>query len=269
MTATRAHPAGRRVAPKDLAWRVLRRALGEDDAGCLRRLLGARPGAGRPGAGELLEELAGATVLAEALDAQAHHGPEALATLRGRDRLLAYLGLDGVGRGRAMLLYAVARLLRPELVVETGCFTGWDSAVLLHAMERNGRGRLVSIDLPATEGRFSQLVPGSGLPPGASAGFLVPAAYRHRWTLVVDDVRAALPGLLASAGPVDLFYHDSDHSYDHMLWEFRAAWPHLAAGGVLVSDDISWNPALWDFARQVGRRPVIHRNTPNVGALPR
>jgi predicted O-methyltransferase YrrM len=267
--ATRLHPAGRRLAPKDLAWRVLRHTLGGDDASCLGRLLGARNSVDHPSPDELLDELVGATALAEALDTHAHLGPRTLAALRGHDRLLAYLGLDGIGRGRAVLLYAVTRLLRPEVVVETGCFTGWDSSLLLHALERNGRGRLYSIDLPAEEGRFSQVAPGSGLPAGASTGFLIPVAYRRRWTLIEDDARTALPDLLASTGPIDLFYHDSDHSYGHMLWEFSTAWPHLTAGGVLVSDDISWNPALWDFSRAVGRRPVIHRATPNLGALPR
>jgi predicted O-methyltransferase YrrM len=269
MIATRLHPAGIRLAPKDLGWRLLRHALGADDKSCLQRLVGLPEGSGRPHSDELLDELANATALVEALDAHANLGPTALAPLRGRDRLLAYLRLDDVGRGRAVLLYAVTRLLRPRVVIETGCFTGWDSAILLHALERNRQGRLYSIDLPATEGRFSQVAPGSGLRAGTPIGFLVPESYKHRWTLIVEDVRTALPELLTSTGEIDLFYHDSDHHYGHMLWEFSTAWPHLTAGGVLVSDDISWNTALWDFSRRVGRRPVIHRSTPNVGALSR
>jgi predicted O-methyltransferase YrrM len=268
MIATRLHPAGLRLTPKDVAWRVLRCALTGDDASCLRRLVGWGSDTDQPGPDELLEELADATALAETLDAHTHLGPPALASLRGRDRLLAYLSLDGSGRGRAVLLYVVTRLPRPMVVIETGCFTGWDSALLLHALERNQRGRLVSIDLPAKAGCFSQVIPGSSLPAEAPIGFLIPESDRLRWTLIVEDVRTALPDLLASTGQIDLFY-DSDHTHGHMLWEFSSAWPYLAPGGVLVSDDISWNLAFWDFSRRVGRRPVIHRNSPNVGALSR
>ena len=45
-----------------------------------------------------------------------------------------------------------------------------------------------------------------------------------------------------------MFYHDSDHSYRHMMFEFDQAKRKLAAGGVVLADDIGWNTSLWDFA---------------------
>ncbi len=38
--------------------------------------------------------------------------------------------------------------------------------------------------------------------------------------------------------PVDLFYHDSLHTYDHMFWEFGTALPYLSPRGLLASDDV-------------------------------
>jgi predicted O-methyltransferase YrrM len=48
-----------------------------------------------------------------------------------------------------------------------------------------------------------------------------------------------------------------------MLFEFRAAWPHLRAGGVLVSDDVFWNPAFLLFTR-LHRVPFRHIGTMGV-----
>jgi cephalosporin hydroxylase len=49
-----------------------------------------------------------------------------------------------------------------------------------------------------------------------------------------------------------MFFHDSDHTYNHMMFEFKEAKRKLVAGGLIVADDISWNASLWDFADQNG-----------------
>jgi hypothetical protein len=59
-----------------------------------------------------------------------------------------------------------------------------------------------------------------------------------------------LPKLLASIGEIDIFFHDSKHTYEHMFFEFEAAFQRLRLGGVLASDDISWNSAFFEFCRQ-------------------
>lgn len=229
-----------------LLWKV-RRHLGMGDLRCVQRLCGdkVREDVIR----ELLLELS----------------PSKEPLAHGHNGFLTHLDLKATGRGRGIFLYICVRLLRPSVVIETGCFTGSDTALLLLALERNENGHLVSIDLRAVEGRFSQF--GPGLPEGVPIGFLVPDSLKHRWTLIVGDVRDELLPVLKRFGEVDFFYHDSHHSYDHMMWEFTTAWPHLKPGGLLVSDDIAWNTAFRDFARGVGRRVVIHNRTPNVGAL--
>jgi predicted O-methyltransferase YrrM len=256
-----------RPAPKELAWKLLRHATGVGDVTCLRRLLPPQLGVDRQRIEELLEELLDSQELLDSLESNGRLRSSLPESLTGRDRLLAHVNLDGTGRGRALLLYAAVRLARPSVIIETGCFTGWDSAVLLQALQRNGHGQLYTIDLPAEEGRFSQVGPNSGLPADLPIGFLVPPAFKDRWTLIVGDVREELGTLLERLPTIDLFYHDSDHSYGHMLWELTSVWPHLAPGGLVIADDIAWSTAFWEFARRLGRYPVIHRKTPNVGAL--
>jgi cephalosporin hydroxylase len=58
-----------------------------------------------------------------------------------------------------------------------------------------------------------------------------------------------------------MFLHDSSHSYQHMLWEFRQFWPRLRDGGLLVSHDVQMNAAFPEFVtktyaheKKTGRR---------------
>ena len=49
-----------------------------------------------------------------------------------------------------------------------------------------------------------------------------------------------------------LFYHDSDHSHDHIIFELECALPHMNPHGVMVVDDAGWTSATWDFAETIG-----------------
>ena len=137
------------------------------------------------------------------------------------------------------VLYALVRLLRPQAVVETGVGSGVSSTYFLRAMEKNGQGQLYSIDLPLPDDRL--------LPPGKETGWLVPPSLAGRWELVLGDARGELPALLERLGEVDFFFHDSDHSYEHMVWEYTQAYPHIRAGGLLLSDETTSNRAWEEF----------------------
>jgi predicted O-methyltransferase YrrM len=90
------------------------------------------------------------------------------------------------------------------------------------------------------------------IPEGKTSGWIVPDAYRDRFEVWSGDAKALLPKMIDKVGSVDLFYHDSDHTYDHMMFEFREAKRVLKPGGLIVGDDISWNASVWDIADQYG-----------------
>ena len=52
---------------------------------------------------------------------------------------------------------------------------------------------------------------------------------------------------------IDIFFHDSLHTFEHMYFEYKTAWPHLSEAGILLSDDIYWSSAFHRFASEVGR----------------
>jgi predicted O-methyltransferase YrrM len=123
-------------------------------------------------------------------------------------------------------LYHLVRALRPRLVVETGVCYGASSAYILEALEANGKGRLYSIDLGNTNDE----------PPN---DFFVPSRLRSRWNLCLGDAKKLLPPLLTQLGEIDLFHHDSLHTYEHMMWEYETALGGLAPGGVISSHDVN------------------------------
>lgn len=248
----------RRGSVLPVAWKLRRRLGHRSDVGCMKALGVVLS---QPEIDDLLIELVEAPELAVAIgsDAAAKYWGTTVPTVR------EVLALDGHGRGRALFLYVLVRAVRPSVLIETGCFSGWDSTVLLTALQRNGHGSLTTIDLPPQAVSLGSEMP--SLKGGLEPGFLVPDELRSRWELRVADVREELPGLLRTIGEVDLFFHDSDHSYTHVLWELTSAWQYLGRSGVIVVDDVSWNTAVWEFARGVGAPVALRRGSPNIAAL--
>lgn len=143
------------------------------------------------------------------------------------------------------LVSATVRLQRPSTMVETGVARGFTTAVALTAMEELDQGRLYSVDLPALE--HEQRL---------TTGEVVPEHLHHRWELVLGPSRQVLRPLVERVAPIDLFLHDSDHTWASQIEEYRTVWPHLRPGGVIVADDI-YNDAFLTFAREVAVAPYL------------
>jgi predicted O-methyltransferase YrrM len=178
---------------------------------------------------------------------------------------LPYLGWTNASE----VLYSVVRVLKPTTVIETGVAAGLSSACILAALEKNGHGRLHSIDLPNAEKEYLPqlgVTPSALLPEGKAPGFLVPSTLRSRWTLHIGDTRKELPDIVRELNDVDMFLHDSEHTYDAMMFEYETVWPHLSPGGLILSDEVSWNDAFPDFCKRQGLNPVYFWGTGIGGA---
>lgn len=145
---------------------------------------------------------------------------------------------------RAPTLYVICRIMKPEIVVETGVADGFSSAFILKALESNKKGRLFSIDLPNE--------PGHELVKGRSTGWLVPDILKDRWSLTFGSSKVKLPLLLKELKKIDIFYHDSDHSYNNMYFEMTEASGFLEEAGVIICDDTTDNAAFSDFSKSNG-----------------
>jgi len=153
--------------------------------------------------------------------------------------------------GTAALVYALVRHARPELAVEMGVADGRSTQVILSALDANGVGRLVSVDMKDDVG-------------GAATG-------HPRWSLRVHSRERSdtqLRALLTEIGHPDLFFHDAGHSYYEQLGDYLAAWENMDSGGLLISDDVDHTWAFLDIARLADAKPfVLMDRRKAVGAL--
>lgn len=172
-------------------------------------------------------------------------------------------GFAGMRPEVSMRLYGLVREFKPRTLVETGVCNGVSTAVILAALEVNDGGVLYSIDLPEytdtgyQEGTFWKGKKGAVIPKGNRPGWLIPDKYREHWHLILGRSQEELPRLLNKLSEIDFFLHDSEHSYECMTFEYQQAWKYLKQGGLLVSDDISWNSSFNDFS-------ILHSRDINV-----
>jgi predicted O-methyltransferase YrrM len=129
--------------------------------------------------------------------------------------------VDG-GRYFCQTLFAVVKILKPKVVIETGVANGMSTSMILLALEDSG-GVLHSFDInsetkkahrPQVNWEWHQL------------DFRNPKSSLKRFFMARDI-------------EVDLWIHDSDHSRYWQQFEFELAMKHLSARGVIVSDDIN------------------------------
>ena len=166
--------------------------------------------------------------------------------IRRRD---AY-GSEGVmGALDCATLYGLTRWLRPAAIVESGGYIGMSSTFILKALadEKLTTSKLYSIEL-SQECEQGALIPDELR--SASSGF-VPMRGKVEDFLKRNEIPSS----------IDMFLHDSSHSYRHMLWEFRQFWPRLRDGGLLLSHDVQMNAAFLEFIadtyahdKETGRR---------------
>lgn len=140
----------------------------------------------------------------------------------------------GANAGTAQILYATVRLLQPLVVLETGVANGHSTAVILEALKRNQIGKLTSIDVQP------------------DVGFLLSDEEKAAWDfrlLPRKGRTAAFTEVVASLPAVDLFFHDSEHTYSWQSFEYRTIFPRLSSTAVLLSDDVDASYAFLDFCR--------------------
>jgi hypothetical protein len=161
----------------------------------------------------------------------------------------------------ANIFYILPRVLRPTVAIETGVASGSVTAFLLAALSKNQHGMLYSIDLPPQKDVKNM---DWSLPEDKEVGFLIPSEYKQHWSLIIGDATYELPKLFQTH-EVDYFFHDSDHTFMHMIFEYSLAAKHLKAQRLIVSDDTRWNPAFDEFFRQVGYPVFFDTNNSQIG----
>lgn len=148
--------------------------------------------------------------------------------------------------GKRLAWYALVRLLRPGLTIETGVHDGLGSLLVLRALERNAQegsdGRLVSFDI------------------NPAAGWLV--GQHPAWELRVEPGLDGMARVLGDRAELGLFIHDSLHTYENERAELQTAAARLVPGGVLISDNAHATDALRDTCAEFGLAFFVFHERP-------
>ena len=149
-------------------------------------------------------------------------------------------------------LFIVVRAVKPNIMIETGSFDGLSTAAILLAMSKNNKGTLFTIDLPNP--RLPRDIE-------AKPAWIVPDYLRNRLQLKIGKSSEHLESIIEQVGEVDLFYHDSWHTYDNMMFEYQTVWLVLSLGGLLMSEYLpDLNNAFKDFIKDKANIPNILAN---------
>jgi hypothetical protein len=147
--------------------------------------------------------------------------------------------------GRRLIWYAVARKIKPGVIVETGVDRGLGSALLCAALLRN-----------SAEGR-----PGRhyGLDIMPTAGELLSGRYASVGEVLFGDAISTLQNF---ERPIDLFINDSDHRADYERREYEVVRSKLAPNAIIIGDNIHVTTELAEFSRREKRRFLYLPETP-------
>ncbi len=126
------------------------------------------------------------------------------------------------------ILANIIRGEKPLVMIETGVESGYSSEHFLVAMDDNRIGQLFSCD------------------PTPSAFYDAYPITHPRFVFIREPSYTALDKIWAKTGRVDIFLHDSDHSFKCQTFEYEWAWEHVRQGGIIASDDVGWSDTTPD-----------------------
>jgi predicted O-methyltransferase YrrM len=147
--------------------------------------------------------------------------------------------------GRRLGWYAVARTIKPRIVVETGVDQGMGSLVLISALKRN-----------SDEGHPGRYY-GTEIDP--RAGYLLTDPYKKWGEIIYGD---SITSLREFHQPIDMLISDSDHSAEYERDEYQVVRDKLTPAALLLADNAHVTSALYEFARTTGRQFLFFQEKP-------
>lgn len=152
---------------------------------------------------------------------------------------------DAMPFGRRFGWYAIARAIKPKVIVETGVERGHGSVLLCSALLRNAK--------EGFPGRYF----GTDINP--EAGWLLASKYAEVGKILYGD---SITSLEALPETVDLFINDSDHSAEYEAREYRAIESKLSPQAIILGDNAHVTDKLALYARESGRRFLFFKEVP-------
>ena len=95
-------------------------------------------------------------------------------------------------------------------------------------------------------------------------GSVIPENLKNKWNLVLGKSNEKLEKLFEDVSDVEIFIHDSLHTYKNMMFEFETALQKIRNNGIIISDDVLENDAFHDFSKNKNLESVLIKVKENV-----
>ncbi len=142
-----------------------------------------------------------------------------------------------ISKDEVRSIYSIIRQRKPKIVIETGMGSGVSTTSILSALKHEGK--LISIDPGIPYGKGDKEV-----------GFIIPTELRSNLEYVKGTSSEKLKEVLSSLQSLDAFFHDSDHSYDNVMFELNCVWSKIRSDPLMLIDNYDWSEAAKDFAKK-------------------
>jgi predicted O-methyltransferase YrrM len=168
---------------------------------------------------------------------------EALATVL---RINKHKGTQELFYGRRAIWYALVRLVRPSLIVETGTAAGLGTMILAAALQKNyeetsPKGIVITVDNQK------------------ESGYLIHKTFEPFFKREIQD---SITFLQQDSYLIDMLIHDSNHDASFEQNEYLFAQERLASGAIIISDNANETNELLKFARRISKNFIYLQDKP-------
>jgi len=147
--------------------------------------------------------------------------------------------------GRRIGWYAIARCIKPKIIIETGVDKGLGSCILASALEKN-------FD-EGFEGKYY------GTDIDNNAGYLFSSKYSKFGEILYGD---SINTLLKFDKNIDLFINDSDHSSTYEEKEYTVIANKLSKSAIILGDNSHCTDKLLKFSIKYNREFIFFAEKP-------
>lgn len=158
---------------------------------------------------------------------------------------LNYKSDDEIRYGRRIGWYALVRILKPRVIVETGIDKGLGACVLSAALQKN-----------ALENNYGEYF-GTDINP--EAGYLFQGDYAKMGKILYGD---SVESLKKFDQIIDLFINDSDHSIEYEALEYQTIKNKMSDTGVIIGDNSHVSAKLLEFCLETNRKFLFFKEEP-------
>ncbi len=147
--------------------------------------------------------------------------------------------------GRRIGWYAIARLTKPKIIIETGVDKGLGAVILCAALRKNQNEGI--------KGTYY----GTEINP--DAGYLLQGPYSEHGKILFGD---SVETLNAFEEGIDLFINDSDHSTSYEQLEYDAIKSKIRMETFILGDNSHYSPELAKFSLENHRKFLFATEVP-------